>query len=125
MADTIKVEDTDVNIIISEEVVIGITLNAVKEVEGVDGFSAKISATDIKEIFSKKSIGKGIKVEMNEDTVTITVFINVKNGVIIPEVAEKVQIAIKNAVETMTGLIVPKVNVNVVGITFPKEILAK
>lgn len=125
MAETIKVEDTDVNIIISEDVVVGIALNAVREVEGVDGLSSKLSASDIKELFSKRSVNKGVKVEMSENTVAISVLINVKNGVIIPEVAEKVQVAIKNAVETMTGLLVTKVNVNVVGITFPREISSK
>ncbi|MBE6903564.1 MAG: Asp23/Gls24 family envelope stress response protein [Ruminococcaceae bacterium] len=115
------IENTEVNIIISEDVVIGLAMNAAKEIDGVAGFNNKISASDIKEIFSKKSIGKGVKADIQDNDVEITVFLNVKNGVVIPKVAENVQAAIKNEVENATGLNVTKVNINVVAVVFPKE----
>ena len=115
------IENTEVNIIISEDVVIGLAMNVAKEIEGVAGFNNKISASDIKEIFSKKSIGKGVRADINNNNVEITMFLNVKSGVVIPKVAESVQAAVKNEVESTTGLNVTKVNINVVAVVFPKE----
>ncbi len=115
------IENTEVNIIISEDVVIGLTMNAAKEIDGVAGFNNKISASDIKDIFSKKSIGKGVKADIQDNNVEITVFLNVKSGVVIPKVAEEVQAAVKNEVENATGLNVTKVNINVVSVIFPKD----
>lgn len=122
MDSTIKIEDTNVNIVISEDVVVGIATNATKEVKGVAGISTKISASDLKDILGRKSVGKGVKVEIVDNDAVVHVFINVKYGSKIPEVAEAVQIAVQNAIQSMTGLNVVKVNVNVVGVIFNKEI---
>ena len=124
MDSTIRIEDTNVNIIISEDVVCGIALNAAKEVKGVSSISTKITASDIKDIFGRKSVGKGVKVEIVDNDAIINIFINVKYGGKIPEIAENVQIAVQNAIQSMTGLNVSKVNVHIVGISINKEIKA-
>ncbi len=122
MDNSLKIEDSNVNIIISEDVVSGIAVNSAKEVKGVAGISTKITASDLKDIFGRKSVGKGVKVEIVDNDAIISIFINVKYGSKIPEVAENVQIAIQNAIQSMTGLNVVKVNVHIVGIVIPKEI---
>ena len=53
--------------------------------------------------------------------VTINLYVNVKYGVRIPDIAWAAQNAVKDAVETMTGLEVSSVNINVQGITFDKN----
>lgn len=121
MDNSLRIEDTNVNIIISEDVVSGIAVNATKEVKGVAGISTKISASDLKDILGRKSVGKGVKVEIVDNDAIINIFINVIYGSKIPEVAENVQIAIQDAIQSMTGLNVVKVNVNVVGIVISKE----
>lgn len=122
MDSSMKIEDTEVNIIISEDVVSGIAINAAKEVKGVAGISTRITASDIKDIFGRKAVGRGVKVEIVDNDAVINIFLNIKYGSKIPEVAENVQIAIKNAIQNMTGLNVVKVNVHVVGVTVNKEI---
>ena len=48
-------------------------------------------------------------------------YVIVRYGVKIPDVAFSIQNAVKGSVETMTGLTVKSVNINVQGVTFDKE----
>ena len=52
---------------------------------------------------------------------TLDVVITVEYGMAIPEVSLKVQENVKNTVETMTGLEVSQVNIQVQEISFKKE----
>ena len=52
---------------------------------------------------------------------TVDLSILMSYGHTIPEVGRAVQDGVKNAVESMTGLEIAAVNVNVGGITFPVE----
>ena len=101
---------------ISEDVVATIAGMAVSEVKGVASTNTGI----ISEVFGKKSYSKGIKVQINEKTVTIDVFIVVEYGSRIPDVAWEVQNRVKSAVEDMTGLKVLEVNIQVQGVNLPK-----
>ena len=58
---------------------------------------------------------------MTDETVTAELSILMAYGNTIPEVGKAVQDAVKNAVESMTGLEIAAVNVNVGGITFPPQ----
>ena len=75
------------------------------------------------EFFGKKSRTKCAKVESDGDEVILDMEIIVNFGTKVQVVAEEVQKRVKNAVETMTGLSVPVVNVAVAGIV--KEKTAK
>ena len=68
-----------------------------------------------------KKYSKGVKIELEGKKVTVDIFVNVRYGVRIPDVAWAAQTAVKNAVENMTGLEVAAVNINVQGIIFDKE----
>lgn len=103
---------------ISEEVVAILAGKAVKEVEGIAGMSGNIVDSFAAVVLGKKDAVRGIDVDMKEDNVTITLHTKVKYGVRIPEVAWKVQENVKNTVESMTGLTVLKVNINVDGVEF-------
>ena len=78
-------------------------------------------AEGITNLFSKNNYAKGIKVEINEDTVVLDIFINVEYGYRINQVAKEVQLAIKKEIETMTDLQVAAVNVHVLNIVQDKE----
>ena len=54
----------------------------------------------------------------NDDVAVIDVYVNLKYGAKIPIVSENIQKSVKNAVQNMTGIVVAKVNIFVVGITF-------
>ena len=104
------------NIHISEEVLAGIA--AALEVEGVSGLAANLGS-DIAELLGKKTLAKGVHVQMEDEKVTVDLSILMSYGNTIPEVGKAVQDGVKNAVESMTGLEIAAVNVNVGGITFP------
>ena len=76
----------------------------------------------LKDFLGKKVPAKGIKVEITESGTTIDVHVTVKFGIKINDVAQKLQMAVKNAVETYAGLENITVNVFVDGIEpEPKE----
>ncbi len=101
---------------IADDVVASIAGIAVSEVPGVFGMAGGL-AGGISEVFSgKKNLAKGIKVEVGEKETKIDVNIIVEYGVRIPDVAFEIQNRVKKAVETMTGLKVSSININVQGI---------
>ena len=104
------------NIHISEEVLAGIAAAAALEVDGVSSLAANLGS-DIAELLGKKSLAKGVSVKMEGDKVVVTLSILMAFGHTIPEVGKAVQEAVKNAVESMTGMEVAAVNVNVAGIS--------
>ena len=91
---------------------------AALEVEGVSSLAANLGS-DIAELLGKKTLAKGVHIQMTDETVTAELSILMAYGHTIPEVGKAVQDAVKNAVESMTGLEIAAVNVNVGGITFP------
>lgn len=104
---------------IADEVIGVIAVTAALEVEGVSGTTTKA----LTEFFGKKGQTRCVKVAKDENEVVLDMDIIVNFGTKVQNVAEEVQKKIKNAVETMTGLAVPVVNVCVTGIV--KEKAAK
>lgn len=101
---------------ISEDVIATIASVAALEIEGVDSLSQ--STQQVGRIFA--SLGKKpIHVDVNDDFVTIDISLSLKFGAKIEEVCTAVQNAIKDSVQTMSGMAVSKVNVLVSGIVFP------
>lgn len=108
------------NIHISEEVLAGIAAAAALEVEGVSSLAANLGS-DIAELLGKKNLAKGVRVKMEEDKVQVELSVMMAYGYTIPEMGKAVQDGVKVAIESMTGLEVSAVNVNVGGITFPPK----
>lgn len=106
---------------IADEVVSIIAGLAATEVEGVAGMSGGI-AGGIAEILGRKNFSKGVKVEVGEKEAAIDLYIIVKYGVRIPDIALNVQEAVKAAIENMTGLSTVDVNVHVQGVGFPEDV---
>lgn len=104
------------NIMISEDVIGTIVSFAVNEVDGVAGLSTKPGA-DIAELIGKKNWSKGIKITITqEDLVSIECNILVAYGQSVVSVAAAAQDAIRASVESMTGVQIAHINVNVCGI---------
>ena len=110
------ITENDESIKISNNVVASIAGVAVSEVPGVYGMAGGIT-----EIFGKKGLTKGIKVEVGEKETKIDVNIIVEYGARIPDVAFDIQNRVKKAVETMTGLNVSSVNIHIQGINIPEK----
>ncbi len=101
---------------ISEEVIGVMVREAILEVEGVSGMSNTVG-NDILEFIGVRTLSKGVKISMDGDVLTADVLIMVDFGKVITQVAENVQAAVTNALESMTG-ITPVVNVHVSGVSF-------
>ena len=111
----------DESIKIANDVVASIAGVAVSEVTGVYGMAGGF-AGGISEVLSgKKSLSKGIKVDVTEKETKIDVNIIVEYGTRIPDVAFEIQKRVKKAVETMTGLKVVNVNIHIQGINIPEN----
>lgn len=109
------------NVKISDEVVATIAGIATEEIKGVAGMYGSFTE-DIAERFgARKSYSKGVKVEMAENTVVIDLDIIVEYGAKIPDISWDIQENVKNNIETMTGLIVEKINIHVEGVSFEKQ----
>lgn len=102
---------------IADDVVAIIAGLAATEVEGVAGMSGGF-AGGIAEILGRRNLSKGIKVEVSENEAFIELFIIVKYGARIPDVAWNIQENVKKAVENMTGLTTNKISVHIQGVEF-------
>ncbi len=120
MADNyISTETEKGKINISEDVIAVMVGAAITEVEGVDGLANTVG-NDILDLIGKKSLAKGVKITLADDHMIVDVLILVAFGCVVTDIAAKVQNAVSNAIEAMTGLS-PVVNVHVSGVSFPKN----
>ena len=104
------------SVMISEDVIAAIVAHAVNDVEGVVSLNVK-PGSDIAELIGKKNWGKGVKIIISDDDeLFIDCNVTIGYGQNVVSIAKLVQDAIRNAVESMTGVIVKIVNVNVCGI---------
>ena len=116
----VKKDNSLGSIRIADEVVSIIAGLAATEVEGIAGMSGGI-AGGIAEMLGRKNFAKGVKVEVGEKEAAVDLYIIVKYGVRIPDVALAAQENVKQAIENMTGLSVVEVNVHVQGVGFPDD----
>ena len=66
----------------------------------------------------KKMSAKGVRVEMDGEGIVVNLFIVVRYGSAIGDVAKRAQQVVRTALEGMTGFKVTAVNVHVGGISF-------
>jgi len=105
---------------IADEVVSIIAGLATTEIDGIAGMSGGVVG-GIAEMLGKKNFSKGVKVEVGEKEAAVDLFVIVKYGARIPDVALAAQENVKKEIETMTGLSVVEVNVHVQGVHFPED----
>lgn len=115
---TVEVTSTG-TVRIANDVVATIAGLAATEVAGIAGMSGGI-AGGIAEMLGRKNLTKGVKVEVHDTETIVDLFIIVEFGAAIPKVAENAQKAVRDSVESMTGLDVVGVNIHVQGVTFPQ-----
>ncbi|QTM99788.1 MULTISPECIES: Asp23/Gls24 family envelope stress response protein [Sediminibacillus] len=99
------------------EVIAGI---ATTEIQGVYAMRGNF-ASGVAERFGKKSHGKGIKVELTDKGVLIDVFVVLDYGSRIPEVAQKIQTNIRQALRNMTALEIDEINIHIVGVQIDRD----
>lgn len=105
---------------IADEVVAIIAGLAATEVDGVDSLAGNMSNELVGKL-GMKNLSKGVKVEVTEEHVSVSISMNLKYGYSIPTVCEKVQDKVKSAIENMTGLTVLDVNIKIAGINIEEQ----
>lgn len=101
---------------IADDVVASIAGMAASEVTGVFSMAGGLVG-DISERLGRRNWQKGVKVDVQQGKATIDLYLVVLYGSRIPEIAQKVQERVRQAVESMTGLKVTAVDVHVQGVT--------
>ncbi len=105
---------------ISSEVIAVITSIISSDIPGVAGMSGGVVG-GIAERLGRKDMTRGIKVQVDEDKVSIDLNIIVEYGVSIVDATDKLKKEIRGSVEKTTGLKVETININVQGISVPGE----
>lgn len=100
---------------ISEDVVAAIATTTASEVDGVGGL---MNANMSDYLGGKKLTAKGVRVEMVDGAIVVHLFIMIRYGSAVADVAGKVQNSVYAALQDMTGFEVKAVNVHVGGICF-------
>ena len=93
---------------------------AATEVEGVASMAGNITNELISRL-GMKNLSKGVKVDVLEGVVTVSLTLNLKYNYSVVEVSGKVQEKVKNAIENMTGLEVADVNIKVAGVEMENQ----
>lgn len=118
---TFEMEEHDLGKVeISPEVIEVIASIAATEVEGVAAMRGSF-ATGVAERLGRRNHGKGVKVDLKEEGITIDVYVVLQYGVSIPEVGQKIQDNICQTLRTMTSLEISAANIHVVGVQFEQK----
>lgn len=112
-----KAENGSINI--SEDVISTMVRTAITEIDGVAGISNTAGA-ELAELIGIKTVSKGIKVQIVDDTIKVDAVILVRYGCNIVNVAKEVQNSVTEAVQAITGINKAEVNVHVSGVAFEK-----
>ncbi len=108
---------TEASVRVTHDVIAQVAGIAAMEVKGVAAMSGGLTG-GITERLGKKSLGRGVKLEMKDIHVSLDLYVVVHYGFKIPEVASRVQAHVKDKIETMTGFSVSDVNIHVQGVSF-------
>ncbi|CCY53487.1 uncharacterized protein BN781_01873 [Coprococcus sp. CAG:782] len=111
----IKEETSYGQVQIAGDVVAVIAGIAASEVDGVYKLAGNLS-NEIASRLGRKNPAKGVKVDLIPGEVRVDLGIIVYYEYKIKKVSEQVQEKVKQAIETMTGLNVTKVNIRVAGV---------
>ncbi|MCQ2540498.1 MAG: Asp23/Gls24 family envelope stress response protein [Acetatifactor sp.] len=109
---TLHEDEKNGSVKIADDVIAAIARLAVGEVEG----ASPLTNSDLMKKFGVKDVSKGVKVEVQENDVKISIAVVIDYGFNIPSTCSKVQEKIRAAVENMTGLNVTDVNIRIMAV---------
>lgn len=115
--DTQDMFDENDNMLITDEAIAVMAGVAATEVKGVASMSGGF-AGGIAEVFGRKNLSKGVKVVTKNDVTTVDLYVIVKYGYRIPDLAYEIQENVKNTIDALSGITVDAVNIHVQGIDY-------
>ena len=111
-----KLENQYGTISIENEVIARIAGLTAIDCYGIVGMAAKNVKDGFVQLLKRESLTKGIRINVNEDKISIDLHIIVENGTNITAIAENIISTVKYKVETVCGIEVEQVNVFVEGV---------
>ncbi len=112
---TIKEDGGIGTVKVADEVVAIIAGLAATEVKGVASMAGNIT-NELVARMGIKRLSNGVKVDVIDNIVTVDLTLNIEYGYNIPDISKKVQERVKSTIESMTGMTVTDVNVNIAGV---------
>ncbi len=102
---------------IAGDVIATIAGLAATEIEGIASMQGNLT-NEIVGKLGMKNLTKGVTIQFEEDgnTVSVALAVIMKYGYSIPKACKAVQERVKTAIETMAGLKVSEVNIDIVGV---------
>ena len=111
-----KLENQYGTISIENEVIARIAGLTAIDCYGIVGMAAKNVKDGFVQLLKRESLTKGIRINVNEDKISIDLHIIVEYGTNITDIAENIISTVKYKVETVCGIEVEQVNVFVEGV---------
>lgn len=108
------------NMMITDEAIAVMAGVAASEIKGVASMSGGL-AGGIAEVFGRRNLSKGVKVVTKNDTTTVDLYVVVKYGYRIPDLAYEIQENVKNTIESLSGISVDTVNIHVQGVDYSED----
>ena len=115
----IKSSDDKGSINICQNVVAVIAAAAVVDNDGVYGLYQS-PGRELTTVSGKKGISRGIRINIDEDNITVDVYFIANLGFAVNEVGAAVQKAVKSAIEEAVGATVNAVNIHICGVSLKK-----
>lgn len=104
-------------IIISDEAISTVAGVAALECYGLVGMTSRSRIRDgFIELLGKENLSRGVEVQVNDGSIIVDLYIIVGYGTKISEVAQNIMEKVKYVVESLVGLPVEHVNINVQGV---------
>ena len=115
----IRSSDERGSINISQNVVAVIAAAAAVDVDGVYGLYLS-PGKELATVSGKRGISRGVKVNIEEEIITVDVYFIAQIGHSVSEIGAKVQKVVISAVEEAVGVSVSTVNVHICGVSLKK-----
>lgn len=110
-----EVNNLSGSLVISEDVIATIAINAAKDVEGVAGLGNR--PADLYTAFKINAENlKHVKVSLSSYDIRVHMYVVLTSSAKIQEVSENIQNSVKAAIQNMTGRPVTRVDVTITGI---------
>ena len=111
-----KVKNDMGTIYISEDVMLKVVGYAALECYGIVAMSGKRATDGIVEWLGRENLSKGVQIRNVGDMLDVDLYIIVEYGISIAEVCKTLVDTVRYKLESMTGIKVRKVNINVEGV---------
>ncbi len=101
---------------IADDVLASLAGLAAMECYGIVGMASKNAKDGIVELLKRENLSRGVKVSSGSEEIVIDLYVIVEFGTRISVVADNIISKVKYTLESLTGLKVKKVNINVHGV---------